>query len=162
MPENPLDKKEPKPAKGHKDHLKEPFLKEFHKIGFIYATCEKIGIDPKTVYRWRQNDEKFSSDFNEAQNKNTEVLERVAMTRAIRKSDLLMIFLLKSLNPQKYKERFAHELDTKTVEIIVTQFINAIKKHAPDFCPHCKSHLGLPDKISKELDRLSASLAGVK
>ena len=160
MPLTPENKKEIVKRTGTKEHLKEPFLEEFRVTGFIYATCDKIGVDQKTIYRWRQEDEHFRDEFNQAQRRSVEHLERIAKARAVTKSDLLMIFLLKALDPEKYKDRYSHELDTKTIEILVTKFLTAIKKHSPDFCPSCKTHLGLPDKIAKELEHLSTTLVG--
>ena len=164
MSDNSLNKKSRKGEIhiGIKEHLKEPFLEAFRELGFIHAAADRINVTTRTIYRWRESDENFRNKFHEAQQRNVERLERIAMARAMKKSDILMIFLLKALNPEKYKERYQHELDSKTIEILVTQFIGAVKKHAPDFCPHCKSHLGLPEKISKELESLSNSLAGVR
>lgn len=72
-----------------------------------------------------------------------------------------MIFLLKSRNPEKYKERYQQDIDPKVIDLLVTQFLNSVKKHAPEFCPHCKNHLGLTNKIAKELEGLSTKMAGV-
>ena len=162
MPLNPANKKEPEKRIGHKEHLKPLFLEKFKVTGFLHATCDEISIDPKTVWRWRKEDPAFDEKYQECKLRNVETLEHIGMARAMKKSDLLMIFFLKAMNPEKYKERFAHELDSKTIDILVTQFIGAVKKHAHEVCPHCKSHLGLPGKIAKELENLSASLVGNK
>lgn len=114
-----------------------------------------MNVSPRTIYRWRQEDSEFAQKYVEADMNITESLERTAMTRALQSSDTLLIFLLKARNPEKYKERFQHEIDPHLIETMVNQFITAIKKVAPDFCPGCKTHLGLSNKIAQELKSLS-------
>jgi hypothetical protein len=149
--------------RSNKMHLKDPFLTEYRKHGTIGLACEKVGLERRTIQRWRHEDKEFAEKFIACDLGITEVLERSALARALdrnsRDSATLTIFLLKARNPEKYKERYQQDLDPKVVETMVSQFLNAVKKHAPDFCPHCKNHLGLPEKISKELETLSNSLS---
>ena len=144
-----------------KEHCKTPFLEEFKKHGTIGPACVAANVDRRTIQRWRHEDPAFNEKYQSAELNITEKLERTAMTRALTTSDTLLIFLLKARHPEKYKERFTHELDPKLVQAMVTQFITAVKKHAPEFCPHCKSHLGLSNKIAKELSGLSARMAAM-
>lgn len=142
-----------------KEHMKDIFIAEFPKWGTITSTCNAIGLDRGTVLSWRKRDPEFDRKFIEADGHVTEFLEKTAMARAIKESDTLLIFLLKARNPEKYKDRIQHEIDPQVVETLITQFITVVKRHAVDYCPHCKSHLGLTNKIAKELESLSGRLA---
>ena len=153
----PVDN-QPKTRAG-KDHLKDIFIREFPNFGTITATCNAIGLDRGTVLSWRRRDPVFEAKFVEADSYVTEALEKTAMARALRDSDTLLIFLLKARNPDKYKDRIQHEIDPRVIESLIAQFISVVKRHAVDYCPHCKSHLGLTNKIAKELESLSGRLA---
>lgn len=96
--------------------------------GNITKSCEKIGISRVTPYLWRDKDEEFKKAWEEAEWIAAGLLEEEARRRAlegwdepvyqggdligtIRKySDTLAIFLLKGLKPERYREKFAHEL----------------------------------------------------
>ena len=75
-----------------------------------------------TVFVWRRDDEQFAADYAQAIGESEIVLESEATRRAVegvdepiyqsgmlvgykrRYSDLLLIFLLKATNPQKYRD----------------------------------------------------------
>lgn len=156
-PENPPAPLIPFHAK--KEHMQDIFLEHFPRLGTITATCNAIGLNRGTVLMWRKRDPEFEQRFNEADGRITDALEGTAMARALRESDTLLIFLLKARNPDKYKDRIQHEIDPKVIETLIAQFISVVKRHAHDYCPHCKSHLGLTNKIAKELESLSGRLA---
>jgi hypothetical protein len=92
------------------------------KTGIIKAACEEANVDRMTVHRHRQSDPEFSDSFNEALDIAVESLEIEARRRAhdgvdrpvfyqgeqcgsVREySDTLLIFTLKALRPDKYRE----------------------------------------------------------
>lgn len=73
-------------------------------------------------------------------------------------SDLLLMFMLKARDRDKYSDRMKHEFDTRIAQAIAAEVVSALRKVVPEFCPGCKTHLGLPAKISEELKTLSAKL----
>lgn len=112
--------------------LKSAFLEQFRRCGNISQSCRTIGLTNRTeVYRWQERDDQFAAAFREAEIEATELLEAEARRRAVdgvvketpifhngvpvatitetRYSDTLLIFLLKGLKPDKYRERYQHE-----------------------------------------------------
>ena len=109
---------------------KSEFLANFKEGRYICAAARKTGVNPSTVWDWRQDDEEFCKAFDamrilveqqiiakleaEADRRGFSGVvrgiyhkgERVAEEREY--SDTLLIFRLKGLSPEKYRER--HEL----------------------------------------------------
>jgi hypothetical protein len=158
-------KKEKESPTSSTEHLKPVFLREYPKHGTIIRTAEAVGISRTTFHRWREIDPQFAQDFIEADSKLTERLERTAYNIAVdnrhKAQATLLIFLLKSRNPEKYKERIQQEIDPKVIDLLVAQFLEAIRRKVPEFCPNCNTHLGLEKQLAQELETLSAKLAGV-
>lgn len=85
-------------------------LKHYVEFGTVTAACRAAGIDRTTWYWWRTHDKDFDIAVKEAEEAVADDLEQEAINRAKEgKSDTLLIFLLKGLRPEKYKER--RELD---------------------------------------------------
>ncbi len=81
------------------------FLNLYTKTGNISISCQGSKVGRRTVYNWLEHDESFSLAYNEAKEESIEQLEAVALDRARKQSDVLLIFLLKSLRPEKYRDR---------------------------------------------------------
>ncbi len=110
-------------------HKKE-FLENYREGRYICAAARKTGVNPATVWDWRQDDEKFRLAFEAMRIKVEQMIvakleaeaDRRAMqgvTRGIffkglrvadekEYSDTLLIFRLKGLAPEKYHDR--HEV----------------------------------------------------
>jgi hypothetical protein len=78
----------------------------------VYAHCGNQTSAAKVagVPRWKINDERkanfdFAAGFDNAQECAADNLEQEGMRRAMERSDTLLIFLLKGLRPEKYRER---------------------------------------------------------
>ena len=74
----------------------------------ITAACNAESIGRKTYYDWRKSDPAFAASADEAIEAGTDLLEDAARRRAVapaNSSDTLLIFLLKSRRPEKYRER---------------------------------------------------------
>jgi hypothetical protein len=52
--------------------------------------------------RWRAEDENFASDWDEALEEGTDFIEDTATDRAMKKSDPLMLAILKARRPEKF------------------------------------------------------------
>lgn len=71
----------------------------------IGTACARAGIGRTTLHEWRHGDPELDAAVEDAIEYGTDVLEDVARDRAVRGSDTLLIFLLKSRRPDKYRER---------------------------------------------------------
>lgn len=91
---------------GHMEHQKKAkALEHFIEFGTVMAACRAVGISRTTWYRWRTEDKQFDIGVQEAQEAVADDLEQEAIKRAKDgKSDTLLIFLLKGLRPEKYRE----------------------------------------------------------
>ncbi len=111
--------------------LKKAFLESFRQHGNITRACRLSTASRSSVYRWKDEDDQFASDFHVAEMEATEHLEEAAYVRAVEGvrrlkfergeaildpatgepytemecSDTLLIFLLKARAPEKYRER---------------------------------------------------------
>jgi hypothetical protein len=87
-------------------HLKKDrFLKAFETCGNITQAAEIAKIDRTSHYIWMNADPAYPERFEAAQEAAIQSLEKIAWERAKNKSDLLMIFMLKSLRPERYRDR---------------------------------------------------------
>lgn len=105
------------------------FLAAFTESGNVRLACDAAGIERSTAYRLRHSDPTFAADWEQAEEQAADLLEQEARRRAyegweepvfgslgkgsgsgkigaVRKySDTLLIFLLKGIRPEKYRER---------------------------------------------------------
>ena len=109
-------------------HLKKKFLEAFASYGNVSAAAQAAGIRRREHYRWLEKDRKYAEEFADAELQAADALEMEARRRAqvgvwtgktavdvdskvkriMEYSDTLLIFLLKGLKPEKYRERFDH------------------------------------------------------
>lgn len=87
-----------------RSHKKAAFLRAYAKVGGKLAAAKSMGIGPRTVYEWEQEDEEFRQAVLAVEEADTQELEKIARKRAAKKSDLLMMFLLKGRKPLKYRD----------------------------------------------------------
>lgn len=91
--------------------------------GNVSRACKAEGVPRRTAYEWREQDEDFARDWDEAVSAGVDDLEEEARRRAFKGtrkpvyqggervgyiqeySDTLLIFLLKGAKPDKYKDR---------------------------------------------------------
>lgn len=86
------------------------FLAALRNSGNVRAACQSAGISREIAYRHKRQEEEFAAQWEEAQEESVDVLEAEARRRAMASSDTLMIFLLKSNRPEKYRETSRHEI----------------------------------------------------
>lgn len=102
---------------------REKFLEALAEGKTVLDAAKQIGVNPKTVYRWREADKKFADAWADAYLIGNDALEEEAQRRAVggvekpvfyqgvqvgtvrEYSDTLLIFLLKARNPSRYCER---------------------------------------------------------
>ena len=103
---------------------KKAFLAAFRKTGNVRLACEAAEVGRSSHYRWLETDAAYEEAFELAKEDAADILEAEAKRRAIegvlepvgfykgepgghvrRYSDTLLIFLLKGLRPEVYRER---------------------------------------------------------
>jgi hypothetical protein len=110
--------------KDEKVQKKERYLRAVARTGTLTAGCRAARVSPNTVYEWREMDDTFVLAEHQARNEFADQLEIEAVRRAwhgTKKpvyqggalvgyvqefSDGLLMFSLKALRPEKYRERF--------------------------------------------------------
>jgi glutamate synthase domain-containing protein 1 len=88
---------------------REVFLHSFKECGNIRKASEDAGITRQAVYYAHKRDPAFRVLYDEAREESIERLEEVARKRAKDSSDNLLIFLLKSMRPEVYREVVRNE-----------------------------------------------------
>jgi hypothetical protein len=71
----------------------------------VTLAAKGSGVDRKTAYRHYESFPEFAAAWDNAKESAIEILEAEAWHRAMKQSDLLIIFLLKAHKPEKYRER---------------------------------------------------------
>lgn len=89
------------------------FLRVFSDTCNVSEAARAAGIGRSAAYEWRDADQQFAKDWDEAEQVAVDTLEFVARTRAREgKSDRMLEILLKAHRPDKYVERTKVELTT--------------------------------------------------
>ncbi len=106
---------------------KTTMLAAYVKHGTVFHASKAANVPRRTHYDWLKADPVYADAFKDAADAVADRLEKEAMRRAsqgwlepvyhrgqvvghVRKfSDLLLIFMLKALRPEKYRERFDHQ-----------------------------------------------------
>ena len=88
---------------------KRAFLAAFQITGNVKRSAQAAEVSRRTHYDWISNDPQYAIAFVDAKEDAIEHLEGVARDRATEGSDVLLIFLLKSLRPDVYRERVKHD-----------------------------------------------------
>lgn len=88
--------------------------------GSVTKAAATIHINRMTAYRWRERDKGFAKDWDDAIERGTDLLEDVAIERAMDKSDTMLIFMLKARRPEKFKERYEAAFTGNIAVTVVT------------------------------------------
>lgn len=72
---------------------------------------KKAGLDRAALKAWRAEDDGFAEAWDAAVEAGTDLLEDLARERVATGGDSLLMFLLKSRRPEKYRERHDHQVD---------------------------------------------------
>jgi hypothetical protein len=80
------------------------FLIALEKTGSVTEAAKLAGIDRAKSYHYKRTDEKFAALWDQALDIAADSLEDEARKRAFAGSDVLLMFLLKGIRPQKWRE----------------------------------------------------------
>ena len=113
----------------HTGPLKETqrrFLKAYVSSGTIRDAAIAAKVGRQTHYDWLQQHDAYRIAFEAAREECIEGLEAECRKRALARSDILLIFLLKANRPTVYRDRWEGKLDTTS---IVAPMTPAMLKH---------------------------------
>lgn len=98
--------------------LKRAFLIAYAQCGSFITACNIANVHPANVRQWLDKDPEFLAEFDTATDNAVALLEMEARRRALEGSDRLLEFLLKSLRPEVYRERYEIKQEIATDYII--------------------------------------------
>jgi len=99
---------------------RQKFLKHLSSGASVGASARAAGFGRRTAFEWKADDPDFAAAWEEAYEDATENLEDAARTRALEKSDSLLMFLLKARRPEIYRERVTHK-GSNAARIVITE-----------------------------------------
>lgn len=117
---------------------KAAFLRAYRMVGWVAKAAEVSGLKPTLHRSWLHSDPLYKKAFEDAKTDALEVLEHAAHTRAVdgvekpagwykgeaggvvrEYSDTLLMFLMKGIAPEKYRERYQVDVNHKTWDDMV-------------------------------------------
>lgn len=106
-------------------------LRAYRELGTVAHACKKAKIGRQTWYDWLEKDPAFAAEVRDTKVEVKEDLEGVAVERAKDGSDTLLIFLLKSLEPEKYRDTQKLEIVSPKVRDRMRRTIDVIRSALP-------------------------------
>lgn len=101
-----------KPATQAKEERQAAYLDALSKTANRTYACKVAGITPATRRQWKSREDDWAQREQEAAEQAVDVLLMAAWKRATadnRPSDTLLIFLLKSLDRERFGDRYNHD-----------------------------------------------------
>jgi hypothetical protein len=95
------------------------FFSVLEQTGNITTACAGSGVSRKTIYNYINTDSDFKTRVDDAKETAIEHLEGIALERARGGSDVLLMFLLKSLRPERYRDNPKYYTQTNVVQYFV-------------------------------------------
>lgn len=99
------------------------FLEIYAQTGNVSIACQAAQIDRMTYLRHKEKDPEFARALEFARQDAIDTLFAAAFERAMTQSDLLMIFLLKHLDPDTFGDRKFYQAEVKQ-EVTVDHRLN--------------------------------------
>ncbi|MBP6974568.1 MAG: hypothetical protein KBB54_01345 [Candidatus Pacebacteria bacterium] len=104
-----------------KNKKRDEFLDQLKKIPIVLVACEKVGLSRNSIYRWRKEDEAFSTVMDEALTEGealvNDMSESQLLTMIKEKNWSAISFWLRHRNP-KFRDKV--EVTTKITSDILT------------------------------------------
>ena len=112
---------------------KRAWLTAYAACGGICRACAASQVHHSTYYEWLKQDPLFAATVAEVKDHYTEILEAEADKRATRAkspSDVLLIFRLKALRPEMYRERHDVKINEHEVNREIEDLIGRLRERA--------------------------------
>lgn len=98
----------------------EKFFELLRSTGNVTTSALGAGVSRASIYNLMERDAAFRQRVNEAKDESVEHLEAIARQRAEKSSDLLLIFLLRALRPEKYaREKYREPASAGITDYII-------------------------------------------
>jgi len=141
--------KSPKISQSTQGTARRRFLNNLAETGSVRLAAEASGRSRDVWFRQKEGDQKFAREWDQALEAYVEILEAEANRRALngeeepifyggkqvgsksKTSDSLLMFRLKALRPNRYKETNGGQ-DSKTVKVEVRSFAEMEVKGEPE------------------------------
>ena len=104
------------------------FLAALEQTGSVTQAAEAAKISRFSVYKYKREDPNFARQWDEALDMAADTLEDEARKRAFAGSDNLLMFLLKGIRPQKWRESRATIPPAELNEMIETELERIAKE----------------------------------
>lgn len=124
--------------------------------------CVASSISQDSFARWLKEDAEFADKIDKSElrckQRNLIMVQKASQKPQHWQASAWML-------ERKFSDEFAlkqkteHTIDPALIKNLIANVLTAVKKQAPDFCPHCNAHLDLPQKIAREMESLSTTLA---
>jgi hypothetical protein len=99
--------------RGRRPDWKPRFLELIAATGNVHLAAAAVGVDRSTPYVRAARDPAFAAAWARAREDAIDTLEAEARRRALASSDPLLMFLLRSLRPERYREALDVRLDIR-------------------------------------------------
>lgn len=83
---------------------REAFLTAFRNSGNVRVACLQANVRRATVYDWRDRDKGFADEWDTAKDEALDLLAAEARRRALTKSDILLIYMLKCQGGPEWRQ----------------------------------------------------------
>lgn len=105
------------------------FLDQLAVGSSVSFAAHAAGMTSSQVKAWRRSDPDFAKDWDEAEEEGTDFIEDAATERALKKSDPLMLAILKARRPEKYDRGSRDKLEVNiNVEGAKAKLLNRIAR----------------------------------
>lgn len=94
------------------------FLDALRNKPIVKDACAAASVSTSTAYRYRDENSEFAKAWDDALADGADELESIAWRKAEQGDTALIIFLLKGLRPDKYRER-SEQKHTGSVDIVL-------------------------------------------
>jgi hypothetical protein len=111
-----------------KRHWQKAFLAALEQTGSVTAAAEAAKMGRSMVYQHRQNDLAFAALWDQALETGADLLADEARRRAFAGSDVLLMFLMKGLQPQRWRESRATLAPSELNKMIETELLRLAKQ----------------------------------
>jgi hypothetical protein len=95
----------------------ERFIEVFAATGNVRLAASAVGVSRDAPYKRAQADPEFAAAWLRAREDAIDMLEAEARRRALGSSDALLVFLLKSERPEKYREKTTVDVRIEATKI---------------------------------------------
>ena len=138
-----------------RDRTKDLFIEQTRKLPIIQVVCEKIGIARSTLYRWRDEDEEFRKDLEDALNEGEGLINDMSESQLISlikdRNYPAISFWLRHRNP-KFRERLEVNATVKSQEQLTPEQESTVRQ-ALQLAELVPEHQPKPKQPSNQSDK---------